>query len=131
MAVLANDVRPIPSNLRDGIDVSSVTKNDLLERADVVSLNCALMQETEARRDDELGLFGPDRYLINTSWGELINESALVATLDNDEIAGAALNVFHQEPLPADHPLSDLEDVILGYTTHKIRARLSPASTIG
>jgi phosphoglycerate dehydrogenase-like enzyme len=63
----------------------------------------------------------PTAYLINTSRGPIVDERALVAVLENRKIAGAALDVYDQEPLPAEHPLRRLDNVVLtphlGYVT--------------
>jgi phosphoglycerate dehydrogenase-like enzyme len=63
----------------------------------------------------------PSAYLINTSRGPIVNEKALIAALESRKIAGAALDVYDQEPLPADHPLRRLDNVVLtphlGYVT--------------
>jgi phosphoglycerate dehydrogenase-like enzyme len=63
----------------------------------------------------------PTAYLINTSRGPIVDERALLAALEGHKIAGAALDVFDQEPLPADHPLRRMENVVLtphlGYVT--------------
>jgi D-3-phosphoglycerate dehydrogenase len=56
----------------------------------------------------------PGAYVINTSRGPLIDEGALVDALRSGRLAGAALDVFEQEPLPATSPLRELENVILG-----------------
>ncbi|QLH84651.1 D-2-hydroxyacid dehydrogenase [Halosimplex pelagicum] len=62
---------------------------------------------------DELAAMDDDAYLINVARGGVVDQSALVAALRDDEIAGAALDVFETEPLPADSPLWDFEDVIV------------------
>jgi D-3-phosphoglycerate dehydrogenase len=63
----------------------------------------------------------PSAYLINTSRGPIVEERALLDALVNRKLAGAALDVFDQEPLPADHPLRGLDNVVLtphlGYVT--------------
>src|SRR6266403_946734 len=70
---------------------------------------------------DDLAAMKPAAYLINTSRGPIVDERALVAALKGHKIAGAALDVYDQEPLPADHPLRRLENVVLtphlGYVT--------------
>jgi D-3-phosphoglycerate dehydrogenase len=115
MGVLGNDAGPLPEDLRKEIDISAANKDELIERADIVSLNCALTPETEGLIGaDELDRLGSEGYIINTARGELIEEAALVNALENDAIAGAALDVFQEEPLPADHPLTDYDNVILG-----------------
>ena len=69
----------------------------------------------------ELALMKPSAYLINTSRGELVKEQALIDALQRKAIAGAAMDVFDQEPLPADHPYRNLDNVVvtphLGYVT--------------
>jgi D-3-phosphoglycerate dehydrogenase len=55
----------------------------------------------------------PTAYLINTARGPLIDETALIVALQRRQIAGAALDVFWQEPIPADHPLLALDNVVL------------------
>ena len=61
----------------------------------------------------ELSLMKPTAYLINIARGEIIDEEALVDALKTGKIAGAALDVFNTEPLPADHPFWELENMIL------------------
>jgi D-3-phosphoglycerate dehydrogenase len=69
----------------------------------------------------ELDLMKPTAYLINTSRGPIIDEAALLATLQARKIAGAAVDVYGEEPLPADHPVRKLDNVLLtphiGYVT--------------
>jgi phosphoglycerate dehydrogenase-like enzyme len=85
----------------------------LLQRADVVTLHLILSDATRgiigAR---ELGLMKPTALLVNTSRGPLIDEAALLQTLTHNRIAGAALDVFDTEPLPAAHPLRTLPNVV-------------------
>ncbi len=63
----------------------------------------------------------PTAYLVNTSRGPIVDEPALLAALDGRRIAGAALDVYDREPLPPDHPLRRLDNVVmtphLGYVT--------------
>ncbi len=86
----------------------------VLAESDVVSLHLRLSDVTRgiigAR---ELGLMKPTAYLINTARGPLIDEEALTATLCARRIAGAALDVFAREPIPRDHPLLALDNVVL------------------
>lgn len=115
MDVLGTDVRPIRAELIEETGVERVGLPELLERAHVVSLNCALTDETRGLIGaEELTLLGADGYLINTARGELVNQDALLDALQRDEIAGAALDVFEEEPLPEESPLTDLDTVVLG-----------------
>ena len=61
----------------------------------------------------EFGLMKPTTYFINTARAALVDEASLMDVLTNRKIAGAALDVFHQEPLPADHPLLQLPHVVV------------------
>jgi phosphoglycerate dehydrogenase-like enzyme len=91
-----------------------VDKDELFRRADVVSVHLLLSKRTRgligAR---ELGLMKPDACFVNTSRGPIVDEAALIDCLRQRRIAGAALDVFDQEPLPRDHPLLGLDNVII------------------
>jgi D-3-phosphoglycerate dehydrogenase len=94
--------------------VERVTLNDLLARADVVSLHTVLSDETHHIIGAvELARMKPGALLINVSRGALIDESALISALDKGQIAGAGLDVFEKEPLRPDHPLQNRTNVIL------------------
>ena len=78
----------------------------LLSESDVVTVHVVLTKETRNIIDAaELSLMKPGAYLINTARGGTVNEAALINALDSGQIAGAALNAFEQEPLPAESPL--------------------------
>ena len=99
--------------------VELVGLDELLSLSDYVLVNCPLLPETRnllgAR---ELALMKPNAYLVNTARGPIVDETALVAALQSGGIAGAALDVFAQEPLPPGSPLTSLDNVIL--TSHSI-----------
>jgi D-3-phosphoglycerate dehydrogenase len=115
MDVLGHDVEPLPDDLVADIDIEPVDREELFERASVVSLNCALTPATrQLVGESQLRALGADGYLINTSRGTVVDEDALVDALEADVIAGAALDVFETEPLPPKSPLTDLENVVLG-----------------
>jgi phosphoglycerate dehydrogenase-like enzyme len=86
--------------------VWAVSKDELLARADVVSIHTRLSDRTRgligAR---ELALMKPGAVLVNTSRGPIVDEDALLAALIEGTIGGAALDVYGVEPLPKDHPL--------------------------
>ncbi len=91
-----------------------VDLDTLLARSDVVSVHATLAPETrgliDARR---LALMKPTAVLINTARGPIVDEAALVDALAHRRIAGAGLDVFDTEPLPAGHPLTTLDNVVL------------------
>lgn len=95
----------------------SVSLPELLRTSDIVSLNLRLSEETHhligAR---ELALMKRSAVLVNTSRSGVVDQAALVAALQERRIQGAALDVFDVEPLPADHPLLQLDNVTL--TSH-------------
>ncbi|MFQ5611695.1 MAG: NAD(P)-dependent oxidoreductase [Anaerolineae bacterium] len=98
MKVLVNQYRPTPElNLEDG--VAAVDLLDLLREADFVTLHVPARPETENLIGaEQLALMKPTAYLINTARGMVIDEAALLAALDRGQIAGAALDVFVEEP---------------------------------
>ncbi|WP_254822991.1 phosphoglycerate dehydrogenase [Haloglomus halophilum] len=115
MKVIGNDVQPLPDDLVEDIGIEPVDRSTLFEEADIVSLNCALVDGTRNLvSHDELAALGSDGYLINTARGELIDQDALISALESGTIAGAGLDVFQREPLPADSPLTELDNVVLG-----------------
>ncbi|WP_437985465.1 D-2-hydroxyacid dehydrogenase family protein [Sorangium sp. So ce117] len=101
-----------------------VPKDDLFAGADVVSVHLVLSPRTRwLVGAAELGRMKPTAFLVNTSRGPLVDEAALLAALRARRIAGAALDVFEPEPLPADHPLLALDNTVitphLGYVTEE------------
>jgi D-3-phosphoglycerate dehydrogenase len=115
MEVLGHDVVAIDEQLAAETGIRQVGRAELFERSDIVSLNCALNEATAGMVDETaLSRVGPDGYLINTSRGELVDQDALVEALSEGQLAGAALDVFESEPLPASSPLTGMDEVILG-----------------
>src|SRR6185437_12395149 len=99
-----------------------VSKETLFREADFVTIHLVLSHRSRGTvTARELGWMKPTAYFINTSRGPLVDEAALVAVLRDKKIAGAALDVFDQEPLPADHPFRTLDNVLctahIGYVT--------------
>jgi phosphoglycerate dehydrogenase-like enzyme len=91
-----------------------VSKHELFERGDIVSIHTLLSHRTRGLVGAaDLELLGPGGYLVNTSRGPIVDEAALVAALQGGVIAGAALDVFDVEPLPAGHPLLSTPRTIL------------------
>ena len=88
--------------------------NRLLSDADFVVICAPVTSATEHLIDaDALASMKPDAYLINVARGALVDEKQLIDVLQKKKIAGAALDVFEEEPLPEDSPLWDLENVLI------------------
>jgi phosphoglycerate dehydrogenase-like enzyme len=113
MRVLACDAKPDHAYAREhGIEL--VDLETLLRESDFVSIQAPHAPETDRLIDrDRLALMKPGAYLINTARGGLVDEAALCEALAAKRIAGAGLDVFEVEPLPADSPLRGLGNVIL------------------
>ena len=87
---------------------------EVLRSADVVSVHLALSdQSRNLLNEARLRLMKKSAYLVNTARGAIIDEAALVKVLQEKAIAGAALDVFVEEPLPKNHPLTELDNVVL------------------
>jgi phosphoglycerate dehydrogenase-like enzyme len=99
-----------------------VEKDELFQRADFVTIHLVLSKRTRGLvTARELSLMKPAAYLINTSRGPIVEERVLIDALTTRKFAGAALDVYDEEPLPDDHPLRKLDNVVLtphlGYVT--------------
>jgi len=121
---ISMDVIAWNRSTRPRAEVPQVELDTLLARADVVSLHLALAGETrnfiDARR---IARMKPGAILINTARGALIEEDALIDALERGHIRQAGLDVFHAEPLPPDHRLAGMDNVLLsahaGYNTRE------------
>lgn len=114
MTVLGRDPVEVPTAFRESTGLGMVTTDELLSRADFVSLNCDLNPTSHHLIGErELRRMKSTAYLINTSRGPVVDEASLITALEMRRIAGAALDVFEQEPLPADSPLRRLENCLL------------------
>jgi phosphoglycerate dehydrogenase-like enzyme len=105
-----------------------VTKEDLFRQADFLTIHLVLSDRTRGLIGaKELALMKPTARLVNTSRGPIVVEADLIATLRNGKIAGAALDVFDQEPLPPDHPYRSLPNLLatphIGYVSHDLYTR--------
>ena len=91
-----------------------VSKEDLFRQADFITIHLVLSQRTRGLVGTrEFALMKPSAYIINTSRGPIIDEAAVLAALREKRIAGAGLDVFDIEPLPIDHPLRKMDNVVL------------------
>ena len=104
--------------------VTHVDKQQLFEQADVLSVHLVLSERSRGLVDAQaLAWMKPGALLVNTARGPIVDEAALIAALEQGRLAGAALDVFDQEPLPADHPLRRLPNVLatphVGYVSRQ------------
>jgi len=100
----------------------AVSKEDLLERSDFITIHLVLSERTKhIIKYEDMCKMKPTAYLINTSRGEIIHEEDLAKALEENKIAGAGIDVYSTEPLPADHKLRFLPNALLlphlGYVT--------------
>ncbi|HLP44240.1 MAG TPA: phosphoglycerate dehydrogenase [Candidatus Nanoarchaeia archaeon] len=106
MKVIACDIKPVAPDL--------VALEQLLKESDFVSLNTDLNPTSRQLMNKErLSMMKPTAFLINASRGPVVVEKDLIEALQNKVIAGAALDVFEDEPLPKNSPLRTMENVIL------------------
>ena len=99
-----------------------VSKDELFRQADIVTIHLILSGRTKGLVGAaELELMKPTSRLINTSRGPIVDEASLIKALRSHAIAGAAIDVFDEEPLPAQHPLRSMDNVLatphIGYVT--------------
>ncbi len=96
------------------LNVLPMSKEDLFKTSDILSIHVVLGDKYKNLiTKKEFKQMKKSTFLINTSRGEIINERDLVEALENDEIAGAGLDVYNQEPLPQDHKLRFLPNAFL------------------
>jgi phosphoglycerate dehydrogenase-like enzyme len=129
MRVLAYSPHADPAQAGQ-LGVALVTLEGLFRQSDFISLHPSLRPDTRGMiRREHLLLMKPTAYLVNVARGELIDQRALVDVLRERRIAGAGLDVFEEEPLPAEHPLVQLDNVIL--TPHWLPATVEAGLAIG
>ena len=114
MRLLGNDIVEIPKDFVAESGIQMVSLETLLSESDFVSLNTDLNSTSyHLIGKDQLNLMKPTAHLINTSRGPIVDEPALIAALQEKRIAGAAMDVFEEEPLPANSPLRQLDNCML------------------
>lgn len=104
--------------------VTYVSKQELFEQADVLSVHLVLSERSRGLVDAQaLAWMKPSALLVNTARGPIVDEAALIKALQKNRLAGAALDVFDIEPLPANHPFRTLENVLatphVGYVSQQ------------
>jgi phosphoglycerate dehydrogenase-like enzyme len=104
--------------------VGYATKEELFSTADIITVHVVLGPRSRGLVGaEDLARMKPASYLVNTARGPIVDEMALLKTLQERKIAGAAIDVFSVEPLPVDHPFRKLDNIVLtphlGYVTEE------------
>ncbi|KAA8563280.1 Glycerate dehydrogenase [Pseudomonas extremaustralis] len=104
--------------------VTWVSKRELFEQADILTIHLVLSERSRGLVDAQaLGWMKPSARLVNTARGPIVDEQALVQALTAGRLAGAALDVYAEEPLPVDHPFRHLPNVLatphVGYVSEQ------------
>src|SRR6266478_40205 len=123
MNVIAWSPNLTPEKCKE-VGVTYASKEELFSTADIVTIHVVLSQRSRGLVGAaELVRMKPTAYLVNTARGPIVDEAALLQTLQQRKIAGAAVDVFSVEPLPVDHPFRKLDNIVLtphlGYVTEE------------
>jgi len=123
MNVIAWSPNLTPERCKE-VGVGYATKEELFSTADIVTIHVVLSQRSRGLvGTSDLARMKPTSYLVNTARGPIVDEAALLQTLQQKKIAGAAVDVFSVEPLPVDHPFRKLDNIVLtphlGYVTEE------------
>ncbi|MBK5962524.1 hydroxyacid dehydrogenase [Rhodoplanes elegans] len=126
MTVIGVNKGPFPEG------VTEVSPDELFSRSDVIAVTCALTEETRGLVSRRLiGRMKPDAVLINTSRGPVVETQALVDALTAGAIAGAAVDVYDSQPVPADSPLFSVPRLLMTPHVAAITATSMRAMTLG
>ncbi|MEB3764638.1 MAG: D-glycerate dehydrogenase [Desulfurococcales archaeon] len=130
MRIIYYDKYRLPEEMEKELGAEYVDLDTLLREADVISIHTPLTPETyHMIGEEQLKKMKKTAYLVNTSRGKVIDTEALVKALREKWIAGAALDVFEEEPISPDHPLTKLDNVVLtphiGSATWETRTRMA------
>ncbi|HKI83405.1 MAG TPA: hydroxyacid dehydrogenase, partial [Candidatus Krumholzibacteria bacterium] len=132
MQILAHD--PFLSDERAAAEgFTKLELHDLLRRADILTLHLPLSDETRGLiGSEEIALMQRGALLVNCARGGLVDESALTRALQSGHLAGAALDVYEEEPPSAGHPLLSMEQVVhtphLGASTKEAKSKVGIAA---
>ena len=130
MKILYYDVVPMPPEIEKELGAKRVDLDTLLRESDFVSIHVPLIKETyHLINEEKLKLMKKTAYLINNSRGAVVDEKALYKALKKGWIAGAALDVFEQEPTPLNNPLLKLDNVVvaphISSASYETRSRMA------
>jgi D-3-phosphoglycerate dehydrogenase len=102
------------SEMASRLGIQRIGLEKLLQQSDFISVHCKVTEETRGLLGQRaFRMVKPSAYLINTARAVVIDQGALIEALKTNRIAGAALDVFWYEPLPSNHPLLKMDNVIL------------------
>jgi D-3-phosphoglycerate dehydrogenase len=123
MNVIAWSPNLTPERCKE-VGVGYATKEELFSTADIVTIHVVLGPRSRGLVGPaELARMKPTSYLVNTARGPIVDEAALLETMRQKKIAGAAIDVYSVEPLPTDHPFRKLDNMVLtphlGYVTEE------------
>ena len=122
MKIYYYDVYRLSEQEEKELGVRFLEKGELLKQSDFVSIHYRLVEGENGNENGfgkrEFSLMKPTAFFINTARGKLVDEEALIRALQQNEIAGAGLDVFHYEPLPKDHPLLAMANSKIILTPH-------------
>lgn len=111
--ILYYDAFPVPE-IEEKLGAKKVSLDELVAQADIITLHAPLLKETRSLLGArQFAMMKPGTIVINTSRAELIDEAALIAALTEKTIAGAGIDVYYQEPVPQNHSLLSLDNVVL------------------
>src|SRR6201992_1700795 len=123
MNVIAWSPNLTPERCKE-VGVGYATKEQLFSTADVITVHMVLSERSRGLVGAaDLARMKPTSYLVNTARGPIVDEAALLTTMQQKKIAGAAIDVYSVEPLPVDHPFRKLDNMVLtphlGYVTEE------------
>ncbi|MEM1589856.1 MAG: glyoxylate reductase [Candidatus Bathyarchaeia archaeon] len=130
MKIIYYDVVPMPPEVEKELGAKRVDLDTLFKEADFISVHVPLTKGTyHLVNEEKLRLMKKTAYLINNSRGPVVDEKALYKALKEGWIAGAALDVFEQEPTPVDNPLLKLDNVVvtphISSASYETRSRMA------
>ncbi|MEM2419819.1 MAG: glyoxylate reductase [Candidatus Bathyarchaeia archaeon] len=130
MKIIYYDVVPMPPEVEKELSAKRVDLDTLFREADFLSIHVPLTKETyHIVNEEKLRLMKKTAYLVNTSRGPVVDEKALYKALKEGWIAGAALDVFEQEPTPIDNPLLKLDNIVvaphIASASYETRSRMA------
>lgn len=111
--ILYYDAGTVPE-IEEKLGARKVSLDELVAQSDIITLHAPLLKETRGLLGaSQFAMMKPGAILVNTSRAELIDETALITALMEKKIAGAGIDVYYQEPVSTNHPLLNLDNVIL------------------